>query len=813
MTTQRKGKPPAITILEPTYNEIVIAETGDLQPFLKTFRYAPENASQESLGTILGVFEIGDRSESSAYIVNFLVSVIKKEYFSQPRRTVVESLEATLHKINRALAELIKQGNTEWLGTLHAAIGIIDKGMLHFSVTGDGTVALLRNGILSNISEGLAPEEASLHPLKTFIEVSTGRLQQQDLLFFASPELFTLLSSEDIERASKHFPADKLSQFIHTALINQSPLAGLFILSFKEITPVPKTKQVLMRNTPKETSINNVFSQSAFRNKTQEARAQAPSILTGNQETSQSNEYTDGTTGHIYVQGETIRELPPRQKYQEQIHFITQEFFEWLRVVLRKFWFFLRQNWIALLHSSRLFFQTLWQLTRHFSQIAARFTQQQFKKIPARHQKETPSEQYTQSYEVTTNEIIATNNIIIETSTEYKETRTSLAEENERPASQWSWKKPEMENPIDSPSENQIQNKDRSRIQQFFDTVRVIFTEKLLPLLRKIALFLLQIVRMAQQAFLTFWRKLTSKQKAIILTLAILLLVIGSWLSWRSSYTPVVTPEQPVINTPPPAPVETNLSTIEPTSVWQHPDTKNIFAWKDPLLMTIGVQEISILNTETLETNSYVLPNGNGTILQAAYLSDIQMIVLLTDTGSVISFTPANHAFSNNNLSFKNPKDISAFAGYSTYLYTFDTSTQAILRYPRADGGFGTPVSWLHEAPAFQTPTSFAVNTNILIPNGQQLFIYTKGKRNTTVTFENSASSIHFDRIVGGNDTTPYIVLDRSFGRIIMFDTAGHIQHQYATPNLRQATDLVFDTTNNQVFFSTPAGVQHFDVK
>lgn len=812
MTTQRKGKSPAITILEPTYNEIVIAETGDLQPFLKTFRYAPENASQESLGTILGVFEIGDRSESSAYIVNFLVSVVKKEYFSQPRRTVVESLEATLHKINRALAELIKQGNTEWLGTLHAAIGIIDKGMLHFSVTGDGTVSLLRNGILSNISEGLAPEEASLHPLKTFIEVSTGRIQQQDLLFFASPELFTLLSPEDIERTSKHFSADKLSQFIHTALINQSPLAGLFILSFKEITPVPKTKQALIRNAAEETAINNVFSQSAFHKKTKEAKTQIPSILTGNQDASVSNEYTDDTTGHIYVQGETIQELPPRQKYQEQILFITQEFLKWLSIILRKFWFFLRQNWVASLHSGQLFFRTLQRLMRRFFQITSRFIQQQSKKISARYQKKISPEQYTPARKVATNEIITNDDTVIKTSTN-KEPVVLLEEENERPAARWSWKKPKIEGSINTLTENQIQNENQSRIQKFFNTVRVIFIEKLFPLLQKFALFLLRIIRIAQHAAITFWHKLTSKQKFILLTFTILLLIIGSWLSSRNSYAPIATPAQPVINTSEPTPIETNLSTIEPTSVWQHSDIKNIFAWKENFLVVISDKEVSILNTTTLETNSYSIPNGSGAILQSAYLSDIQMIILLTDTGSVISFTPANHAFSSNNLSFENPKNISAFAGYSTYLYIFDTSTQSLLRYPRADGGFGTPVSWLRESPVFQSPTSFTINTDILIPNEQQLFIYTKGKRNSEVTFENSTTPIQFDRVTTGNDITPYIVLDTSFGRIILFDTTGHIQQQYAISNLRQATDIVFDTTNRQVFFSTPAGIQRFNTK
>lgn len=72
-----------------------------------------------------GIFEIDDSSEDSKYIVNFLFSVAKNEYFCNPRRGATESFEAALHKINVALAEIVKHGNIRWLGKLHGTIAIL----------------------------------------------------------------------------------------------------------------------------------------------------------------------------------------------------------------------------------------------------------------------------------------------------------------------------------------------------------------------------------------------------------------------------------------------------------------------------------------------------------------------------------------------------------------------------------------------------------------------------------------------------------------------------------------------------------------
>ena len=124
---ERKGeKPKAFQEYDRVITEIQATRGRNAEHFIKIFRHESDNVAGASLGVLLGVFEIDDQSEDSKYIVNFLFSVAKNEYFCNPRRGAMESFEAALHKINVALAEIVKHGNIDWLGELHGIIAIIE---------------------------------------------------------------------------------------------------------------------------------------------------------------------------------------------------------------------------------------------------------------------------------------------------------------------------------------------------------------------------------------------------------------------------------------------------------------------------------------------------------------------------------------------------------------------------------------------------------------------------------------------------------------------------------------------------------------
>ena len=120
--------------LEKQISEIMIVNNRKLTPYIEAVNFSSRNIDQRKLGNILGIFEIKDTSEDSAYIVNFLASVAKKTYFASHHKNALESFEATLYRLNLSLSEIAKHGNINWIGKIDAVLCAIDEKEIHFPV-------------------------------------------------------------------------------------------------------------------------------------------------------------------------------------------------------------------------------------------------------------------------------------------------------------------------------------------------------------------------------------------------------------------------------------------------------------------------------------------------------------------------------------------------------------------------------------------------------------------------------------------------------------------------------------------------------
>lgn len=298
MTMPKKRTEKRIITLESSFENILVCNAKNQRPYIETFYYEAENITQEKLGTLFGILEISDDSEDSSYIVNYLISVIRKEYFSKPKRGAVESLEAALHKANLALSKLAEHGSLAWLGKLNAIIAVIEKNNLHLSQAGHNSALLLRNKVLTDISEGLAGEETEIHPLKTFVNVTSGRLENKDRLIITSEVLFDIFSFEEIKKSALRFSNEEFLQFIRTALSNEVPRAAVLLINMQEKEEIIESQPV------PEVSHVNVFSQTAF-------SRQAPLPKSEPVETEEILEVSKQQNGHLYIkQSEITSESP-----------------------------------------------------------------------------------------------------------------------------------------------------------------------------------------------------------------------------------------------------------------------------------------------------------------------------------------------------------------------------------------------------------------------------------------------------------------------------------------------------------------------
>lgn len=317
---------------------ISVVNNSRLKPYIESFSYSPSNIIQQPLGNVLGFFKISDTSEDSAYIVNFLASVLKKEYYINPRRSVEESFDLALHKVNIALSEIAKNGNINWLGMLDAAICVIEKNHFHFSVAGNANILLLRDNVLSDISEDLAASDEEPYPIKTFVNVSSGALKPGDKIIITSNDIFRVFSLTEIRKNASRFSREKFVQLLHTALINELEIAETIII---DVFEPEKTKTIKQKKEAVE--LSNVFSEKAFR---EAVFSQPPPVRPAPDKEEKVADFTDEKTGHIYIQ--EGKAMTGRRSHIGLYWFIFKEnlseIFYWSKEKTRKLFYLIKQK-------------------------------------------------------------------------------------------------------------------------------------------------------------------------------------------------------------------------------------------------------------------------------------------------------------------------------------------------------------------------------------------------------------------------------------------------------------------------------------
>jgi len=325
--------------------DVFVASCAKQRTYIEQLNFTPRNFTQKHLGTICGFFMVRDKSPWSAHIVHFLNAEFKKEYFSQPKRSLSESFTAALHHTNRALAELAKNDNINWIGMLDSVLCAYDETTIHFSVTGGGAILLLRGDELIDISQGLAPDEATPSPLKTFIDTASGRLIDGDKLILTSSELLDLIPFDELGKNLARFDDDEFFQFVSTVLTNECPMASTQIITVREKESIesdriPQSHGIISdidlpthKKQPSEDDEiiipQNAFSAKQYAtnrqkeshyipNESQDEKTMQPIPSTDHSKAqnngnasppskkSTAEEYVDKRTGHIYVSGESL---------------------------------------------------------------------------------------------------------------------------------------------------------------------------------------------------------------------------------------------------------------------------------------------------------------------------------------------------------------------------------------------------------------------------------------------------------------------------------------------------------------------------
>jgi hypothetical protein len=814
MPKKRIDKSKSLKKLEKSVTEILIAQDAGLKPYIHSFHYEPENIAHQPLGTLLGVFEVEDRSKDSAYIVNFLASVVKKEYLIHPKRAAIESLEAALHKTNLALSELIKHDNTAWLGKLNAAICVLEKNNLHFSVAGKAKALLVRNQVLTDIGEGLV-EETEPHPLKTFTDVASGRLKPEDKILLTTPELFEVLSIEELKKNVQRLPRERFAQFLKTALVNRLPLAGTLIIDTFE--PIPEKEEVVISEPHQEPVVFNAFSQSAFQSRKPSLHPTPTDQPPTETEEESQKEYTDNKTGHIYVQGEETPEIKENETWTH-IKWVLEErllqaFDAFQKTSARQ-----RKNishllkkgasgTLTLLESASM---TVSKNIKYASQQTLFRIRETLKKIPS-----TPSDELQHS-----------KNLPQDSSFSYRFAQSSSQKIPVTPAPP---PKPSVQDiPRTLPQTPSQEKSWALRVQQRYRQIQVpkpssSETATIAPAtapvlantlkqLRSLALQTLPHFTRMKQAF----QKLSPRYKAYALgAVACMIVAPLLFLSWeRKSQTQDLSAssktETSASVTTPPLANEKNVRPIENiTSLTRQEQSVKILLLRNTPYLVTQTTIVSLGNSVAL---SFPLPEHAGTVTKAVAMEDLNAIFLLTNSGKIFSFTPSNRAFTENAITLPSASAVADLATYLTYLYVVDTQNNTIYRYPRAtEGGFGEKVTWLKEAPSLTPRTTIAINENLYLAQEEELLAFSQGKK-VPLSLEEPTLPLHLTQIFTHSEAKHLYLLDTTHQRLLKYTPTGSLVSQYTHEKLGQTLNIAVDETSGTVYGATNTEVFSFSL-
>jgi len=245
---KKNGQPKGL------FREIFVSAKQELAPFGVVFVYPPENFEQKQLGTVFGIIKISDTSQKSSFVANLLASVIRKEYFSKPARSAFDSFEASLKKANFALAELARQGSVKWIGKISFAGGALEKNNLHFSKLGSTAILLLRGGMLADIGSDLDEDSSKTdaHPVKTFSDISSGKVEFGDRVVFTTSDLLEIFSFEEIRQNAARFSREEFPEILSASLTANSELSGTIVLSMvSEKETTEEDTNLLIQDMPK----------------------------------------------------------------------------------------------------------------------------------------------------------------------------------------------------------------------------------------------------------------------------------------------------------------------------------------------------------------------------------------------------------------------------------------------------------------------------------------------------------------------------------------------------------------------------------
>ncbi len=757
------------TSLDINISNVFIAKNIKKRAFIEQFNYSSVNFTQKDLGNILGFFIVRDNTETSENIVNFLASEIKKKYFSPIQKNAEDKFELTLHHINRTLEEIANIGNVEWLGKIDGAVCVINDANMHFSVTGNAYILLLRDNTLINISEGLAHEEAVEQPLKTFVDISSGEIHSNDKIIITSQELLDLVSLDELQKNAINFGQDNFIQFIETVLTNECSLATTTVID------VYKKEHSYQQPKPIKEIPSNVFSADTFKEQS-EPISKNIDDTESEQANEQPSEYIDPRTGHIHIQGDD------KSIYEQTIIESTQEkllnIFDDVKEIASTKWHVFSKKFFNLPKKISISTQN--------QDISAPDDTEKFDDIPD---------------SALFNDNTSENSFQENNRTDFFQTVLHKIKQIIPLLHSFTYiiaKKTSHYYAKDTTHFKNIQKKNTKKERNKNTKQKHLF----LPNIHHIV---------------KLWHNMDTQTKLTAIGILIFIIAVPLIFAKISQKKPKNI-------------VHTNNKNIQQSieETKETPDTSQNFKQdnienpvtllaKPSIISTIllnnrltGITKNSIVLLTNNKQESFVLPTDSGEIAFGTPMNDLDLIFILTTKNKLYSFSPITKKFEEQkNIPSFNHSEIIGLNTYMTYLYILNK--KMIKRHARIENGFDAGKNWLKEDIAISQNSTMAIDDDIYLTQDAKIIKLHQGKK---IPFSQDSSIQKVSNVYTTEDTKFMWILDKEHNTLFKTEkSTGKKITKYTHTDFHKATSIVVSEQTNTAIISTTQNILSFKLK
>src|SRR3972149_6264581 len=177
-----------------------ITNAGKLQDrFLTCQEIESNDFSKAGLGKVFTFLEILSPWFPTAQIGQLIITNFAKYYYEGSSTSDLVNFENALKNVNENLAQITQEGETDWIGNLNGLMMAIVGSNMHIAPSGQVEGYLFRDGKVNHLTEGLSDANA-VHPLKTFSNIISGELKNQDKILIANKELFNHITLDSIRQ-------------------------------------------------------------------------------------------------------------------------------------------------------------------------------------------------------------------------------------------------------------------------------------------------------------------------------------------------------------------------------------------------------------------------------------------------------------------------------------------------------------------------------------------------------------------------------------------------------------------------------------